>query len=164
MTQLHAGGKFDNNSYKVSGGLHGVGVSVVNALSSQLDLEIWRGGKVYDQRYCRGETETDFCQTGTTKRRGTRITFKPDADIFSILEFEVGIQIPIRLRVIDDDLQTLSVTLVAASVSEGAGPMALAGTIAGTASAVEASAVRRMNSRRSMLRRCMAKPFVVPQR
>ena len=87
MTVLHAGGKFDNDSYKVSGGLHGVGVSVVNALSMRLDLEIWRGGNVYEQSYERGKPVTEFRQTGTTKRRGTKITFVPDTEIFESLEF-----------------------------------------------------------------------------
>ncbi len=87
MTVLHAGGKFDNDSYKVSGGLHGVGVSVVNALSRRLDLEIWRGGQVYEQAYERGKPVTEFRRTGTTKRRGTKITFVPDETIFETLEF-----------------------------------------------------------------------------
>jgi DNA gyrase subunit B len=87
MTILHAGGKFDNDSYKVSGGLHGVGVSVVNALSERLDLEIWRGGNVYEQSYERGHPVTEFRRTGTTRRRGTKITFKPDSTVFDTLEF-----------------------------------------------------------------------------
>src|SRR5512136_628425 len=87
MTVLHAGGKFDNDSYKVSGGLHGVGVSVVNALSSRLDLEIWRGGNVYAQSYERGKPVTEFRQTGKTQRRGTKIPFNPVPEIFETLEF-----------------------------------------------------------------------------
>ncbi|MCZ6696615.1 MAG: DNA topoisomerase (ATP-hydrolyzing) subunit B [Acidobacteria bacterium] len=87
MTMLHAGGKFDNDSYKVSGGLHGVGVSVVNALSEFLELEIWRDGKVYEMRFERGKTVNQFRQTGTTKRRGTRIWFRPDMTIFEEVKY-----------------------------------------------------------------------------
>ncbi len=87
MTVLHSGGKFDNDSYKVSGGLHGVGVSVVNALSEWLDLEIRRDGLVYGMRFERGKTATPFSQTGTTKNRGTKIHFRPDATVFEDVTF-----------------------------------------------------------------------------
>ena len=87
MTMLHAGGKFDNETYKVSGGLHGVGVSVVNALSEFLDLEIWRDGQVYEMRFERGKPVSDFRKTGTTKKRGTKVRFRPDPTIFEELDF-----------------------------------------------------------------------------
>src|SRR5437764_12163346 len=87
MTKLHAGGKFDSNAYKVSGGLHGVGVSVVNFLSEELHLEIWRDGLTYEQEYVRGIAANQLKQTGKTRKRGTKITFKPDSQIFDTTEF-----------------------------------------------------------------------------
>ena len=97
MTILHAGGKFDNSAYKVSGGLHGVGISVVNALSEMLQVEIWREHKVYRLSYQRGEPLLRIQQVGVTDRRGTKVTFKPDSQIFetSVFSFDTLSQ---RLR------------------------------------------------------------------
>src|SRR5215472_1255115 len=91
LTKLHAGGKFDKASYKVSGGLHGVGVSVVNALSETLEVEIKRDGKVYQQSYKRGEPQGSLAEVGKSKERGTRVTFKPDSKIFETTEFSFDI-------------------------------------------------------------------------
>ncbi|MBE0460655.1 MAG: DNA topoisomerase (ATP-hydrolyzing) subunit B [Candidatus Aminicenantes bacterium] len=91
MTTLHAGGKFDSKAYQVSGGLHGVGVSVVNALSERLDLEIKRNRGVYAQTYERGKPITKLKKIGQTKKTGTKITFKPDPEIFDSTEFQYEI-------------------------------------------------------------------------
>ncbi|MFQ5956648.1 MAG: ATP-binding protein, partial [Candidatus Brocadiales bacterium] len=91
MTTLHAGGKFGHGTYKVSGGLHGVGVSVVNALSEWLEVEIRRDGSAYFQRYEKGKPTTPVESRGATKRRGTRVIFKPDPEIFEETDFKYDI-------------------------------------------------------------------------
>lgn len=91
LTMLHAGGKFDHRSYKVSGGLHGVGVSVVNALSDWLEVEVKRDGKIYHQRYERGKTASKLTVIGKSNSTGTKVTFKPDKTIFQKTEYSYDI-------------------------------------------------------------------------
>ena len=87
LTELHAGGKFENKAYKISGGLHGVGITVVNFLSEWLEVEIKRDGQVFQQRYERGKPAKPLAVEGKTKKTGTTVTFKPDAEIFEVMEF-----------------------------------------------------------------------------
>ncbi len=91
LTVLHAGGKFEEGAYKVSGGLHGVGISVVNALSEWLELEIWQNGEVFEQQYERGKPQTPLTVAGITKKRGTKVIFKPDPLIFETVEFSFDV-------------------------------------------------------------------------
>ncbi len=91
LTMLHAGGKFDRKVYRISGGLHGVGVSVVNALSSWLEATIWRDGRTYFQRYERGHPVSALQELGPTDRRGTKIAFQPDQEIFEVLQWDYSI-------------------------------------------------------------------------
>jgi DNA gyrase subunit B len=97
MTKLHAGGKFDSDSYKVSGGLHGVGISVVNALSSALEVSIHRKGKIFYQNYSKGDPNTEVKVIGDTEKTGTIVHFQPDPEIFDELIFDYN-TVAIRLK------------------------------------------------------------------
>ena len=110
MTTLHAGGKFDSSTYKVSGGLHGVGVSCVNALSEELDLEIWRDGLTWEQTYSKGEPTSKLKKAGATKKRGTRVRFLPDRSIFTATEYNFD-TLSQRLREMAFLNRGLSITL-----------------------------------------------------
>ena len=97
LTILHAGGKFGGDGYKVSGGLHGVGMSVVNALSTKLEVEVRQGGNIYHQTYTRGDPDIDLEIIGETQETGSTITFWPDGEIFDTLEFQYDV-LKTRLR------------------------------------------------------------------
>ena len=110
LSMLHAGGKFEQGAYKVSGGLHGVGISVVNALSEWLEVEIWQDGQVFEQRYERGKPTEALNNTGKTRKRGTKIIFKPDSQIFETLEFSFDV-LAQRLRELAFLNKGLAITL-----------------------------------------------------
>ena len=111
LTKLHAGGKFDSSTYKVSGGLHGVGVSCVNALSQEFNVEIWRDGLTWEQDYACGEPVSGLRQSGTSRRRGTRVHFLPDKSIFTVTEYNYD-TLAQRLRELAFLNKGLSITLV----------------------------------------------------
>jgi len=111
MTQLHAGGKFDHDSYKVSGGLHGVGVSVVNALSENLDLNIFRDGKEYSIKFKNGDSIKPLKAIGSTKKKGTKITFLPSKEIFSSTKFSSAI-LQKRMRELAFLNKEINITLI----------------------------------------------------
>ena len=111
LTVLHAGGKFEQGAYTMSGGLHGVGISVVNALSEWLELEVWQNGQVFEQIYRRGDPDAALRMTGVTQRRGTKIVFKPDAEIFETVEYSFDV-LAQRLRELAFLNKGLSISLM----------------------------------------------------
>jgi DNA gyrase subunit B len=111
LTELHAGGKFESKAYRISGGLHGVGVSVVNALSEWLDVEVKQNGSVYQQHYERGNPTGPLTIVGKTRGRGTKVIFKPDPEIFEILDFSYDI-LSQRLRELAFLNKGLKITLL----------------------------------------------------
>jgi DNA gyrase subunit B len=117
LTKLHAGGKFDASNYKVSGGLHGVGVSCVNALAEEFDVEIWRDGHTYEQDYSKGAPISELKQTGTSKKRGTKIHFLPDKSIFTVTEYN-GDTLSQRLRQLAYLNKGLEITLTDERVTD----------------------------------------------
>src|SRR3989337_4368327 len=117
LTTLHAGGKFDNESYKVSGGLHGVGVSVVNALSKKLEVEIRRDGKVYTQTYEKGKPITELTVIGKTTASGTKIKFKPDDEILEVNNFSFDI-LSQRLRLFTSNISSSGLNLIFVPLDE----------------------------------------------
>ena len=117
MTQLHAGGKFDHDSYKVSGGLHGVGVSVVNALSEKLELNIFRDNKEYNVVFKDGNTVKPLKQVGKTKKTGTKITFLPSKDVFSSIKFSSTV-LQKRMRELAFLNKGINITLIDSTTSK----------------------------------------------
>src|SRR5229473_6754213 len=144
LTTLHAGGKFGGGGYRISGGLHGVGVSVVNALSESLEVEVWRDGKSWKQRFARGKKTTPLQATGSSKKTGTRVTFIPDDQVMTAAEFDAE-TVAKRL----DDVAYLTKGLQITLRDERSGQEKVFKHAGGIAELVKTSTARRKNSRRS---------------